>query len=67
MKERVIASKEDRLMLSEHFGARKDIISKALNFGANSMSAREVRCYAVNVLGCRVCLRPARLIQLNNN
>lgn len=60
--ERVVASKEDKERIAKAFGIKPPIISKALNFRADSMAARIARCYAVNTLGCRVYLRSKHLI-----
>lgn len=60
--ERVVASKEDKVRIQEVLGIKLPIVSKALNFRADSMAARVARCYAVNTLGCRVFIRSKRII-----
>ena len=60
--EKVITSAEDRKQIAEALGISKYVISKELNFNADSMTARRVRIYAVNTLGCRAYVKQKHLI-----
>lgn len=62
MKERIELERGQGEALSRKFGVSIQFISYALSFTRNSRKSRELRSYAVNVLGFRVNLLPKHLI-----
>ena len=47
---KVVVAINDRQALSEKFGVSVTSVSLALNFRTNSIMARRIRSYAVNIL-----------------
>lgn len=41
--------KDDRQKLRDHFKVSETCLSEALNFHIHSVTARKIRCYAMNV------------------
>lgn len=62
MRERVELERGQRDALSRKFGISQQLVSYALSFSRNSRKSRELRSYAVNVLGFKVNLLPKHLI-----
>lgn len=59
---KVFACTESRRVLLEKFGLTAASLSKILNFDSNSLTARRVRCYAVNFLKSAIWIDERRFI-----